>query len=72
MLKIMYLMQRGLSLTQAVDYHVVEDEGIPAEDWATVRGVTARAVSKNVEDSRDALDDGPDGETPTMEEYADG
>lgn len=62
MLKVMYLMQRGLSLTQAVDYAVVVDEGIPPEDWATVRDVTTRAVTKSVDEGRAILDEPTDDE----------
>lgn len=55
MLKVMYLMHQGLSLTQAVDYTVVVDEDIPPEHWANVRGVTDRAVMKSVNDAKAML-----------------
>jgi hypothetical protein len=58
--KVLYLMQSGASLTQAVDYVAVEDVGLPAAAWADARDVTQRAVDKNVQEtieSVDAIDD---------------
>lgn len=55
MIKVMYLMNCGCSLTQAVDYSVVVDHGIPPEDWANARGVTPRAVTKSVDDAAEIL-----------------
>jgi|AntDeeMinimDraft_5_1070356.scaffolds.fasta_scaffold18381_3 hypothetical protein len=51
LLKVRYLMGRGLSLTQSVDRTIVRDEGIPTKDWAEIRGVSERAVLKNIEDA---------------------
>lgn len=55
LLKIRHLMDRGLSVTQAVDRVVVVDENIPADEWAEIRGVSERAVQKNVDDSETIL-----------------
>lgn len=62
LLKVMYLMQRGLSVTRAVDYCVVEEEGIPAEDWATVRDVTPKAVRNSLRQVEDVIGDEQDDE----------
>lgn len=57
MAKIMYLMQRGFSLTQAVDYTIVTDHSIPADAWADARSVTNRAIEKNVGAVAEEVDD---------------
>ena len=62
LLKVMYLMQRGLSVTRAVDYAVVEEEGIPAEDWATVRDVTPKAVRNSLREVEEVVGDEQDDE----------
>jgi len=53
-LKVMYYLQSGLSLTQAVDTAAVADHGMPAEDWATVRDVTPKAVKNSLRDAQEA------------------
>jgi len=54
LLRVMYLMQQGASLTQAVDHAVVEGEEIPPEQWADVRDVTERAITKSIEEAEEA------------------
>lgn len=72
-----WLLQRGLSPSQAIDYHFVEDLGIPPEDHAVSRDITPRGVTRNVEnadahlhgDQDDAADEGD--EQTAMEELFD-
>jgi hypothetical protein len=51
--KVMWYMNQGLSLTQAVDTAVVIDHGIPAEDWSEVRSVSTGAVQNSVRHAQD-------------------
>ena len=67
--RVLYLMNRGLSLTQAADLVAVENHQIPPEAWASARDVTTRAVEKNVSDARRLLDPDPD-EEPAQEVLA--
>lgn len=39
---------RDINLTQAADYHAVEDVGLPAELWADARGVSPKAVDNSI------------------------
>lgn len=52
---ILYYLNMGLSPTQALDRFMVEDEGLPPEAFADARGVTARAVTKNLADADELL-----------------
>lgn len=51
------LLQRGCSPAAAIDYYAVEHRGISQSDWADERGVSQQAVSGNVAEAREILDD---------------
>lgn len=50
-----YVEYDSLSPAEAVDYFVVEDNGWKQTDWASRRGVSQQAVSKNVDAARQHL-----------------
>jgi len=49
------LIKRGLNRMEAIDYHVVEREGVNQSEWAEMTDRTQPTVSENVAKARDAL-----------------
>lgn len=50
------LMREGVERHHAIDYHVVELEGLTQTEWADMRGVDQSSVSENVAKAEAALD----------------
>lgn len=50
------LLKQGLERYQAIDYHMVENEGLSQTEWADRVGKTQQTVSKNVARAKDQLD----------------
>lgn len=51
------LLLAGVDRAPAIDYHVVEREGVSQTEWAETTDRTQQAVSKNVAAAREALDE---------------
>jgi len=50
------LFKRGLERSQAVDYHIVEREGLSQSEWGRRVGKTQQTVSTNVRKAKAVLD----------------
>jgi len=49
------LVEAGCSASEALDYHMVENEGMSQTDWATERSIDQSTVSGNVSDAKREL-----------------
>lgn len=49
------LMREGVERPHAIDYHIVECEGLTQTEWADMRGVDQSSVSENVSKARENL-----------------
>ena len=54
-LELVRLVEAGLSPAEALDYWMLEAQGMTATDWAETRGVSHQAVSKNATNAREEL-----------------
>lgn len=50
------LMKQGVERIEAIDYHVVEREGLTQTEWAEKRDVDQSTVSENVAKAKNKLD----------------
>jgi len=51
------LRKRGLDRMEAIDYHLVKQEGINQSEWAEMTDRAQPTVSENVSKARDKLND---------------
>lgn len=50
------LTEAGLTRMEAIDYHVVEREGLTQSEWAEKRGASQQSVSENVAKATEKLE----------------
>lgn len=51
------LFREGLERAEAIDYHIVEIEGLTQTEWADKRDVAQGSVSENISKAKEKLDD---------------
>lgn len=50
------LLKQGLDRMKAIDYHIVDREGLTQSEWAEMRDVDQSSVSENVAKAREKLE----------------
>lgn len=49
------LIKQGLERIEAIDYHIVESEGLTQSEWGSRRGVAQPTVAENIQKAKEKL-----------------